>query len=219
MEIARRCVRIRIDPRVDRPWQRAVSSIRSTWNGQEGECSICQKRFTNKADYCPHLRNFKGREYNGRPVYEILHGVTFTGLGLLDRKGADENARILQVAAVEDTPDQSQSKGDPTMTDKTKTNKDPSKSDTEGAKKKPEEKGADPAARVTELEKENRQLKAQVTELQKRIEELESEQKAAALLTVTATSRATGSWARWSGWWETICLPSTPIPASALSAS
>jgi adenine-specific DNA-methyltransferase len=157
-----------------------ISQVSMECDYQEGECSVCKKRFTNKADYCPHLRKFKGREYNGRPVYEILHGVTFTGLGLLDRKGADENARILQVAAVEDTPDQSQSKGDLTMTDKTKTNKDPSKSDTEAAKKKPEEKGADPAARVTELEKENRQLKAQVTELQKRIEELESEQKAAA---------------------------------------
>jgi hypothetical protein len=40
-----------------------------------------------------------------RTVNEILHGVTFTGLGLLDRQGADENARILQVASMEDTSD------------------------------------------------------------------------------------------------------------------
>jgi adenine-specific DNA-methyltransferase len=156
-----------------------ISQVSMECDYQEGECSICQKRFTNKADYCPHLRKFKGREYNGKPVYEILHGVTFTGLGLLDRKGADENARILQVASVEDTI-QSQVKGDPSMEDKTKTNDDPSKSDTDAAKKKPEAQDGDPAARVTELEKENRQLKAQVAQLQKRIDELEAEQKAAA---------------------------------------
>ena len=156
-----------------------ISQVSMECDYQEGECSICQKRFTNKADYCPHLRKFKGREYNGRPVYEILHGVTFTGLGLLDRKGADENARILQVASVKDTI-QSQEKGDSAMEDKTKTNEDPSKSDTDAAKKKPAAQDGDPAARVTELEKENRQLKAQVAQLQKRIDELEAEQKAAA---------------------------------------
>ena len=156
-----------------------ISQVSMECDYQEGECSVCQKRFTNKADYCPHLRKFKGRDYNGRPVYEVLHGVTFTGLGLLDRKGADENARILQVASVKDSL-QSQVKGDSAMEDKTKTNDDPSKSDTDAAKKKPEAKDGDPAARVTELEKENRQLKAQVAELQKRIQELETEQKAAA---------------------------------------
>jgi adenine-specific DNA-methyltransferase len=156
-----------------------ISQVSMECDYQEGECSICQKRFTNKADYCPHLRKFKGRDYNGKPVYEILHGVTFTGLGLLDRKGADENARILQVASVKDSL-QSQVKGDSEMEDKTKSNDDPSKSDTDAAKKKPEAKDGDPAVRVTELEKENRQLKAQVAELQKRIQELETEQKAAA---------------------------------------
>ena len=156
-----------------------ISQVSMECDYQEGECSVCQKRFANKADYCPHLRKFKGREYNGKPVYEILHGVTFTGLGLLDRKGADENARILQVASAKDSI-QSQVKGDPSMEDKTKTNDDPSKSDTDAAKKKPEAQDGDPAARVTELEKENRQLKAQVAQLQKRIDELEAEQKAAA---------------------------------------
>jgi adenine-specific DNA-methyltransferase len=156
-----------------------ISQVSMECDYQEGECSVCQKRFTNKADYCPHLRKFKGREYNGRPVYEVLHGVTFTGLGLLDRKGADENARILQVASVKDSL-QSQVKGDSEMEDKTKPNDDPSKSDTDAAKKKPAAQDGDPAAHVTELEKENRQLKAQVAQLQKRIDELEAEQKAAA---------------------------------------
>jgi hypothetical protein len=127
-----------------------ISQVSMECDYEEGECSVCKKRFTNKADYCPHLRKFKGREYNGRLVHEILHGVTFTGLGLLDRKGADENARILQVASEtrnaecgtrnsQNSKTQSE-KGDSTMTDKTKTDKDPSKSDTDAAKKKPEEK-------------------------------------------------------------------------------
>ena len=75
---------------------------RSRWNAttKKGECSICGKRVHSKSDYCIHLRKNKG-EFQGQPVYEILHGVTFTGLGLLDRKGADDNARITQVASAE----------------------------------------------------------------------------------------------------------------------
>jgi adenine-specific DNA-methyltransferase len=153
-----------------------ISQVSMECDYQEGECSVCHKRFQNKADYCTHLRKFKGRDFNGQPVFEILHGVTFTGLGLLDRKGADENARILQVASLQSQPDQSQPEGDSTMEDKTKPTDDPA---VEAAKKKPAQQEGDPA-RVTDLEKENRQLKAQVAELQKRVQELEAEQKAAA---------------------------------------
>ena len=153
-----------------------ISQVSMECDYQEGECSVCHKRFQNKADYCTHLRKFKGRDVNGQPVFEILHGVTFTGLGLLDRKGADENARILQVASLQSQPDQSQPEGDSTMEDKTKPTDDPA---VEAAKKKPAQQEGDPA-RVTDLEKENRQLKAQVAELQKRVQELEAEQKAAA---------------------------------------
>ena len=153
-----------------------ISQVSMECDYQEGECSVCHKRFQNKADYCTHLRKFKGRDFNGQPVFEILHGVTFTGLGLLDRKGADENARILQVASLQSQPDQSQPEGDSTMEDKTKPTDEPA---VEAAKKKPAQQEGDPA-RVTDLEKENRQLKAQVAELQKRVQELEAEQKAAA---------------------------------------
>jgi len=66
---------------------------------QEGECSVCGKKVKSKADYCAHLKSFKGRSYQGKPVFEVLHGVTFTGMGLLDREGADEKAEIRQVAA------------------------------------------------------------------------------------------------------------------------
>ena len=153
-----------------------ISQVSMECDYQEGECSVCHKRFQNKADYCTHLRKFKGRDFNGQPVFEILHGVTFTGLGLLDRKGADENARILQVASLQSQPDQSQPEGDSTMEDKTKPTDDQA---VEAAKKKPAQQEGDPA-RVTDLEKENRQLKAQVAELQKRVQELEAEQKAVA---------------------------------------
>ena len=157
-----------------------ISQVSMECDYQEGECSVCQKRFQNKADYCTHLRKFKGRDFNGQPVFEILHGVTFTGLGLLDRKGADENARILQVASLQSQPDQSQPEGDSTMEDKTKpTDDQAAKTESDAAKKKPAQQEGDPA-RVTDLEKENRQLKAQVAELQKRVQELEAEQKAAA---------------------------------------
>ncbi len=147
----------------------------------EGECSVCGKRVKNKNDYCPHLRKMKGGESGGKPVYEILHGVTFTGLGLLDRKGADENARILQVASQQ--PGNDPSKGDSDMDEKTK--KDEEKA-AEAAKNKPaggvpDTPGADdPQKRITELEKENKALKAKVAELQKRVEELEAERQAAA---------------------------------------
>lgn len=157
-----------------------ISQVSMECDYQEGECSVCHKRFQNKADYCTHLRKFKSRDFNGQPVFEILHGVTFTGLGLLDRKGADENARILQVASLQSQPDQSQPEGDSTMEDKTKpTDDQAAKTESDAAKKKPAQQEGDPA-RVTDLEKENRQLKAQVAELQKRVQELEAEQKAAA---------------------------------------
>jgi len=69
---------------------------------EEGECTVCHRRFKSKVDYCSHLKNYKGREYQGKPVYEILHNITFTGMGLLDRKGADERAVITKVASQED---------------------------------------------------------------------------------------------------------------------
>ncbi len=157
-----------------------IAQVSMECDYEEGECSICHKRVKSKADYCVHLRKFKGREVSGRPVFEILHGVTFTGLGLLDRKGADENARILQVASINKIESEQQAesntKGDETMDEKKKKNDEAS---VEAAKKKPEQKDGDPL-RQSDLEKENHELKAQVAELQKRIQELEAEQKAAA---------------------------------------
>ncbi len=63
-----------------------------------GECSICGKKFSSKSDYCIHLRKYKGAIYQGKPVFEILRGVVFTGVGLLSDKGADERAVIRSIA-------------------------------------------------------------------------------------------------------------------------
>jgi len=75
-----------------------VTHVSMECDYEEGECSICRRRVKSKADYCTHLKNYKGRKYQGRPVFEVLHGITFTGMGLLDREGADERAEIRQVA-------------------------------------------------------------------------------------------------------------------------
>ncbi len=149
-----------------------ITQVSMECDYEEGECSICGKRVRNKANYCPHLKKFKGREIQGKEVYEILHGVTFTGLGLLDRKGADENARITQVASNQEQ----QHNGESTAMAKDKEKQN--KAEDEQEEKVDETK--DDASRLKELEKENSDLKRQVTTLQKRIEELESEQKAAA---------------------------------------
>jgi len=156
-----------------------ITQVSMECDYDEGECSICGKKVKNKSDYCVHLRKYKGGSFQGKPVFEILRGVTFTGLGLLDRKGADENARITQVAAVAETEISNQDKGGPHMDE----NEKQEERAAEAAKKKKDdgEAGApaDDKTRIKELEKENADLKKQVSTLQKRVEELEAEQQAA----------------------------------------
>jgi len=157
-----------------------ITQVSMECDYEEGECSICGRRVTSKNDYCIHLRKYKGGTFQGKPVFEILHGVTFTGLGLLDRKGADENARITQVAAARETVSATQDEGGPQMDEKRKEQEEQA---VEAAKKKDGGGGGDAAddkTRVKELEKENKELKQQVLALQKRVEELEAERKAAA---------------------------------------
>ena len=158
-----------------------ITQVSMECDYEEGECSICAKRFKSKADYCTHLRKFKGGEFNGKPVFEILHGVTFTGLGLLDRKGADENARILQVASVNTNNQDTQTQGESPMDDNAqKQNDGSSEAAKKGTETPPAGGGGGASPSETELQKENKTLKAQVAELQKKISELEAAQKAAA---------------------------------------
>jgi len=173
----------------------------------EGECSVCGRRVKSKADYCIHLKKFKGAEFKGKPVYEILHGITFTGLGLLDRKGADEKARITQVAErmrgtafrmpgragpaeggkregsgeepARAAPGSELEKGgSEAMADK----KEKDEAVDQAATKKQASGGSDAAreARTKELEAENQKLKARLAELQKELEALRAKEKAAA---------------------------------------
>ncbi len=150
-----------------------IAQVSMECDYEEGECSVCGKRVRSKADYCLHLKKFKGGEFKGQPVNEILHGITFTGLGLLDRKGADENAKIKQVA--EKQPNEG---GNDRMDGE---NKKPDTEETEAAKKAPGDGGAaDKDARLKELEKENKDLKAQLDEVQKELDKMREEQAASA---------------------------------------
>ena len=154
-----------------------ITQVSMECDYEEGECSICHKQVASKDDYCLHLRKHKGGTFQGQPVFEILHGVTFTGLGLLDRKGADEDARIIQVAS--ERGEEISNQGDQTMDDKQKAKDEAA----EAAKKTAPGGGGDAPedkARVQELEAENKELKQQVLALQKKLEELEAEQQAAA---------------------------------------
>lgn len=149
-----------------------VSQVSMECDYEEGECSICGKRVASKSQYCIHLSKFKGQTWQGKPVYEVLHGVTFTGLGLLDRKGADENAKITQVASsIESNTVKGESMSDP-------------KEKTESSDMEGEEKGEQSPPKsdkdVEALREENSQLKARIVELTKQIEKLEAEKKAAA---------------------------------------
>lgn len=159
-----------------------IAQVSMECDYETGECSICGKKFTAQADYCLHLKKYKGGEYQGKPVYEILHGVTFTGTGLLDRKGADENARITNVASVSEADIQWE---DFTMTDDEKraaeaaAKKSADEAAAAAAKKAADEDAAAKSA-AHDLEAENKKLAAKVAELQQRIQELEAEQKAAA---------------------------------------
>ena len=160
-----------------------VSQVSMECDYESGECSICGKSVANKNDYCIHLKKYKGAEFSGKPVFEILHGVTFTGLGLLDRKGADENARITQVASEEAKQCSCNNTGGNGLEDiKSETDEQ-----LEAAKKSapggnPPAPGApvDDKTHIKELESENKTLKQQVLDLQKQVQELEAQSKSAA---------------------------------------
>ncbi len=141
-----------------------------------------------------HLKKYKGGEFNGQPVHEILHGITFSGLGLLDKKGADENARITTVSQLSVVSCQLKDKNNQPLTD----NRQPATDNRfQGGNQMAEEKdkqegtplqneGAkedtateDKDTLIKKLQAENQLLKQQVADLQKQIEKYEAEAKAA----------------------------------------
>ncbi len=93
-----------------------VKQVSMECSYREGECSICRQRFKETHAYCLHLARFKGKKFQGQPVYEILHGVEFTGVGLLSREGADQDAKITQVSSVNPHTISPQVEGESSMT-------------------------------------------------------------------------------------------------------
>ena len=152
---------------------------------EQGECSICGKKVSNKSEYCVHLAKYKGGDFQGKPVYEILHGVTFSGVGLLDRAGADKDAKITQVASKQENckegaQDDPATKESTDMTEQEKAAAEAAALADAEAKAKAEEdaKKAGKDQQIADLTAENEQLKARVAELEKQLSDAAAEKKA-----------------------------------------
>ena len=61
-------------------------------------CSVCDKVATNESEYCDHLKNYMGKDYNGKKVFAYNRGVNFYELSWVTVP-ADPNAKALQVIA------------------------------------------------------------------------------------------------------------------------
>ena len=154
---------------------------------EEGECSICKKRVKARSDDCIHLKKHKGRDYKGKKVYEILHNITFTGLGLLDRAGADEHAKILAVANINKEDSHMSENNNPDQSGNNKqTEKDTglsaleAKYNDQSEKLKGLQKEADQKDdRIKELESELEKTAKDLEKAQKQIESMEKEKQAA----------------------------------------
>lgn len=71
----------------------------------EGECTVCHHRFADPADICRHLAvDSAGRPIGTGSAGIITHGVVLTGVSMLDRQGADPNARVKAVATLAAKP-------------------------------------------------------------------------------------------------------------------
>ena len=171
-----------------------VSHVSMECDYQEGECSVCGKRIKNKAEYCVHLKNYKGRTYQDKPVYEILHGITFTGMGLLDREGADERAEIKQVAnlgaggsglgsGLNDLTVPNTKSQTPQTIERSEAMADEKEKQKKGAEDGPPDPAgmseADKDKLIKKQQGEIDKLSAQVSELQRKLDEAEATRKAA----------------------------------------
>ncbi|CAM2070232.1 hypothetical protein SCOR_32955 [Sulfidibacter corallicola] len=166
--------------------RRVIRQVSMECDYQTGTCSVCGQSFRAKADYCVHLKKYKGKEYQGKPVFEVLNGVRFCGLGLLSKEGADPNARITQVAhrdadspkgdTLEDVTEPSQETQIPRAAnspndDKPKTEQAPKGQDAELRRVQTENQ---------RLKDEKQAVESKVLELTKQVKQLQSEQQAAA---------------------------------------
>lgn len=148
---------------------------------EEGECSICGKKVKSRGNDCIHLKKYKGKEYQGKRVYEILHNITFTGLGLLDRAGADEKAKILTVANNKTEDSQmSEKEKTPAETDKNSDDLEAKIKDQSDSLKALQSDADQKDDRIKELEGEVGKLTKELDKANKQIETLEAEKQAQA---------------------------------------
>ena len=79
--------------------EKIITKVSMECSYAEGECSICGNKHKDFKNRCDHLKKHKGGKLEGKDVFEILHGVTFTGAGLLEGyEPADPNADITAMA-------------------------------------------------------------------------------------------------------------------------
>ncbi|MBC8376797.1 MAG: DNA adenine methylase [FCB group bacterium] len=167
-----------------------ISQVSMECDYEEGECSVCGKRVKSRGDDCLHLKKYKGKDYQDQKVFEKLHNITFTGLGLLDRAGADANAKIISVASTEPVTANDKSNKDHTEARMSETKKlekqdgdgpeDQSKqADLEAQIKEFQSSADEKDTRIKELESELEKLNKSLEDAQKQIETLTNEKMAA----------------------------------------
>ncbi len=96
------CIDKRIAPQLAEAVKHGIiDSVSMGCNVTEVECSICHNIAHNVNELCEHCHpkfGMKGRYYDGKLVYEINRGITFTELSLVTNP-ADQTARIFEVQA------------------------------------------------------------------------------------------------------------------------
>lgn len=65
------------------------------------ECSICKNKASNVNEYCEHIKNYKGRKFGGKQVYEINHDLKFIEISAVT-EGAFKNCTIDQILSQDD---------------------------------------------------------------------------------------------------------------------
>lgn len=82
--------------------QKIEAGIANSWSigciVKKCECSVCGSIARSESEYCDHLANHLGREYNGKKVYSINKDLSFYELSNVTIP-ADSNAYTLQVFA------------------------------------------------------------------------------------------------------------------------
>lgn len=146
----------------------------------EAECSVCGKKFTSWDGACSHIQNFylKNKLLKGKPVLRIMHGVTITGVGLLDRPGADPKADITALAALQHFQEED---GMPTEEEIKKLEEEKKKAEEEAARaaQAAAEEEAAKKAKAAEEEEAARAAKAAADEEAAKLAEAASEEEAA----------------------------------------